>query len=90
MEPAVIITSHVKNTINSLPAEERAAIASALAAEMLLGNESGISALTPTQAMIYSMIRNYVVRDTARFNTIRTSAGQNNADSFCPRSGSSI
>lgn len=63
--PAMVITPHVVDTINSLPAGERGAISAALAMEFILGADPTDS-LTPFQAMVYSMIRSYVVRDTRR------------------------
>lgn len=87
MKPALIITSHVINTINALPDEERQAITSTLAADLLLGEETASESLTPMQQMIYTMIRSYVTRDTARFsgsgNTVRTLSSAN--DPFCHR-----
>ncbi len=66
--PAVVITPHVVNTINSLPEQERSAISSALANEFILGRDPNES-LTPVQAMLYSMISFYVRRDTRRHST---------------------
>ncbi len=66
METTYVITPHVINTINSLPVEERIAITAALAGEIILGTES-TSTLTPVQEIIFSMIRQYVRRDTERF-----------------------
>lgn len=65
METSIVITQHVINTINSLPMEERLAITAALAGEMILGADSS-KALTPTQEMIFAMIKSYVKRDTER------------------------
>lgn len=65
MGTAIVITPNVINTINALPVEERLAITAALASELILGKESA-SSLTPVQAMIFSMIKNYVTRDTER------------------------
>lgn len=65
MNQSIVLTPHVINTINSLPTEERYAIATALAGEILLGaNIDG--ELTAQQQMIYSIIRDYIRRDTAR------------------------
>lgn len=61
----MVITPHVVNTINSLPADERGAISSALASEFILGIDPADS-LTPFQVMVYAMIRSYVARDTRR------------------------
>lgn len=64
-DATMVITPHVVNTINALPAAERQAISSALANEFILGRDPAES-LTPFQVMIYSMIRSYVARDTRR------------------------
>lgn len=86
MKPAAVITSHVINTLNALPAEERAAITSALASELLLGETILNESLTPMQHMIYSMIRSYVTRDTARFTAESSGEAPNANDPFCARS----
>lgn len=67
MEKAFVISDHVINTINALPAEERIAVTTALAAEMILGADTR-GQLTPMQEVLYSMIRQYVERDTIRAN----------------------
>lgn len=60
-----VISTHVINTINALPTDERVAITTALAAEMILGeNPKGM--LTPMQQLLYTMIRRYVAQDSAR------------------------
>ena len=67
METAFVITPHVINTLNALPEQERLAVASALAVELLLG--AGCNGeLTPMQEVIYAMISQYVHRDTQRYN----------------------
>lgn len=63
--PTMVITPHVVDTINSLPADERGAISSALAQEFILGRDPS-ETLTPFQTMVYAMIRSYVSRDTRR------------------------
>ena len=65
MDTSIIISSHVVDTIKSLPESERAAIATALASELILGNDPD-EMLSPFQAMLYSIIRYYVKRDTER------------------------
>jgi len=65
METAFVITPHVINTINSLPQEERLAVTSALAMEMILGVEAK-NGLTPMEKMLYAMIKSYVNHDTER------------------------
>lgn len=67
MNQSIVITQHVINTIKSLPMEERLAIASALAGEMILGatiDENAENGLTPMQTVLYSMIRDYIRRDS--------------------------
>ncbi len=66
MNDAILISPHVINTIKSLPAEERIAIASALTGELILGSNPSNS-LTPMQEMIYSIIRFYVRQDTLKY-----------------------
>lgn len=63
---SILITPHVINTINSLPDEERTAIANTLAAELILG-EKPEDLLSPMQEMIYSIIRFYVKQDTIKY-----------------------
>lgn len=63
---SILITPHVINTINSLPDEERTAIANTLAAELILG-EKPVDSLSPMQEMIYSIIRFYVKQDTIKY-----------------------
>ena len=66
METTFIITPHVINTINSLPIDERIAITAALAGEIILGTDP-TPTLSPVQEIIFSMIKQYVRRDTERF-----------------------
>lgn len=65
MSSSIVISKHVIETIKSLPAEDRNVISNALAAELLLG-EDPEKTMAPFQAMVYSMIRYYVKRDTER------------------------
>lgn len=67
MNQSIVLTPHVINTINSLPTEERLAIASALAGEIILGTQIN-GELTPEQTMLYSIIRDYIRRDSIRFH----------------------
>ena len=60
METTFIITPHVINTINSLPIDERIAITAALGTDPT-------PTLSPVQEIIFSMIKQYVRRDTERF-----------------------
>lgn len=66
---SILITPHVINTINSLPDEERTAIANTLAAELILG-EKPEDSLSPMQEMIYSIIRFYVKQDTIKYTMV--------------------
>lgn len=66
MNDAILISPHVINTIKSLPAEERVAIASALTGELILGSNPANS-LSPMQEMIYSIIRFYIKQDTLKY-----------------------
>lgn len=61
----VFISSHVIESIKSLPDTDRRAVAMALANEMLLGLNPD-EGLTPFQAMLYSIIQFHVRRDSAR------------------------
>lgn len=65
MSHSFVISNRVIKTINALPEEERKVISDALASELLFGEEpmSGMSSL---QAMIYSVVRYYIRRDTER------------------------
>lgn len=65
MNQSFVLTPHVLNTINALPTEERVAIASAIAGEIILG-ASIEGTLTAQQSMLYAIIRDYIRRDTAR------------------------
>ena len=63
--PTMVITPHVVDTINSLPADERGVISAALAQDFILGRDPS-EMLTPIQRVIYAMIKSYVSRDTLR------------------------
>lgn len=69
MENSILISSRVINTIKSLPAVEREAIAFALAAEMILDKDPDDS-LNNFQSVLYSMVRFYVKHDTERLNRL--------------------
>lgn len=71
MNQAIVLTPHVINTINSLPEEERVAVASAFVSEMIMGVNPDES-LSPLQKMLYSVIKLYVQQDS-----IKLSAAQN-------------
>lgn len=65
MKASVIISPRVINTIQSLSDADRGAISNAISMEFILGQDP-IDTLTPTQNMIYSIIRFYVNQDTTR------------------------
>ena len=60
---SIILSERVLNTINSLPVDDRIAIASAVAGELILG-ASASGELTPLQNLVFAMIRQYVKHDT--------------------------
>lgn len=66
MDKSIVISSHVINTINALPVEERNAIAQALASEMILGADL-CHTLSPMQEMLYSVIKFYIQKDSIRY-----------------------
>lgn len=66
LKDSIVITPHVINTINSLPKEERVAVASAFISEMIMGVNPE-DELTPLQTMLYSVIRFYVQQDSAKY-----------------------
>ena len=74
METAFVITPHVVNTLNSLPEQERVAVTSALAVELLLGTRCQ-GELSPMQEVIYTRLSHYVRRDTERFNARMSAHG---------------
>ena len=57
MTAPIFISPRVLNTINSLPMEDRIAVATAIT-----GDASG--ELTPMQQLVYTIIRQYVRHDT--------------------------
>ncbi len=65
MNRAFYISQHVIDTINSLPIDERVSISSAIIGELILG-ESAKEHLSPTEVMLYSVIRRYIEQDTVR------------------------
>lgn len=65
MNKAIVISPHVINTLRALPSEERINIATAIAGEILLGNET--SHLEPIESMIFSIIRFYIEQDSYRY-----------------------
>lgn len=67
MNQSIVLSAHVINTIKSLPKEEKLAIVSAIAGELILGANID-DELTPSQSMLYAIIRDYVRRDSVRFH----------------------
>lgn len=65
MNAPFFISPRVVNTLNSLPEEDRLALVSTIASELVLGCKSD-KELTPLQQLAYTIIRQYVVRDTNR------------------------
>lgn len=72
MNQAIVLTPHVINTINSLPEEERVAVASAFVSEMIMGVNPDES-LSPLQKMLYSVIKLYVQQDSIKLSAIQNS-----------------
>lgn len=72
MNNPIVITPHVINTINSLPEDERVAVASAFVSEIIMGVNPEES-LSPLQKMLYSVIRFYVQQDSAKLSQKRQS-----------------
>ena len=66
METSVIISPRVIDTINSLSADDRGPISSALSMEFILGKNPE-EILAPMQMIIYAVIRFYVTQDSERF-----------------------
>lgn len=62
MNQHVIFSQRVIKTVNRLPEEDRGPIASALTEEWILRIKR-TKLLNPLQELVYSMIRNYVIRD---------------------------
>lgn len=65
MNNGFVISPDVLNTISSLPEQERLSIVCALAGEMLLGIKRD-NGLSPMEKVIYTIIRQYIRRDTER------------------------
>ena len=65
MLQSIVISNHVLETIKSLPLGEREMITNALAADLFLGKNPD-DVLSPFHAMVYSVIRYYVRRDSER------------------------
>lgn len=68
MNEAIVITPKVLNALRSLPKEERASVATALAENILLGiTDSVESRLKPVEQMIYNILRFYVTQASSRY-----------------------
>ena len=65
MTSAVYLSQRVLSDIQALPGSDRLAVVSALAANFLLGMD-GTKGLTPTEAIVYTMLQNAIRRDSAR------------------------
>lgn len=65
MSQSIVISNHVLETIKSLPTDAREVITNALATDLFLGRNPD-DTLSPFHAMIYSVIRYYVRRDSER------------------------
>lgn len=65
MNKSILLTPHVLNTINALPTEQRISIATAIAGELILGANIDNS-LSGTDGMVYAIIRDYIMRDSAK------------------------
>lgn len=68
MNKSIVFTPNVLNTLRSLPIEERMSVACALTGELLLG--AGVSSnLSPEEDLVYQILRNYVEKASARYNS---------------------
>lgn len=65
---SIVISPKVIDTVKALPESERKAIVEALAFDIFLGHNPD-EILTPFQALLYTMIRRYVSRDSYRANS---------------------
>ena len=63
MNNAIIFSERVRNTINSLPQEERLAVACAVSCEFILGVPSQ-KQLTPAQQILFAIVRSYILSDS--------------------------
>lgn len=66
MDKTIVISADVINTINSLPQEDRIAMAATLAAEMICGQQAAEN-LNSMQRIIFAIIRSSVNRSTRRY-----------------------
>lgn len=68
MNGTLVFSSRVLNKIRTLPSEEALAIATAIARDIILGQDSGyVSPATPVASIIYPLIRLDIEKDSTRF-----------------------
>ena len=67
MQQSIVISSHVINTIKSLPIEERRSVVNAIAEELFMDDSNSSQSLSPTEEMICTIIRFYVKQDSTKF-----------------------
>jgi len=65
MNQSIVISPRVISTIQALPYNDRIAVASAIAGELLLGH-SPEGELSPMETMLYSIIRSYIRHDSCK------------------------
>lgn len=65
MTTSFTISPRVIDTISSLPIDDRDVITTALARELILGQDVTAS-LSPMQAIVYAIVRFYVNQDNQR------------------------
>lgn len=63
MNQSIVISPRVISTIQALPYDDRIAVVSALAGELILGQNPGAN-LSPMETMLYQMILSYVRHDS--------------------------
>ena len=73
MANSFYISPRVIDTINSLPEPDRQAITAALSRDFILGADP-YSELSPTQGILYAMIRHYVEHDTEQNRRLTSEA----------------
>lgn len=66
MNRTIVLPANVLDTLRALPYNERVAVASALAGDVLLGLETHVG-LAPVEDMIYSILRFYVRQASERY-----------------------
>ena len=63
MNQSIVISPRVISTIQALPYDDRIAVVSALAGELILGQNPEAN-LSPMETMLYQMILSYVRHDS--------------------------